>query len=232
MLYPYGFGFMDPTMLVLLPAILLTLYAQGKVKSSFARYLQVNTRKNYTGAQVARILLDEHRLETVPIEVTPGIMSDHYDPGKRVLRLSKDVYSGSSIAAISVAAHEVGHAIQHDSEYVPLSLRNKIFPLARFGSSAAWPFILIGLLIPAMSNLMDIGIVLFGTAVLFQLITLPVEFNASSRAMELLDSNGFITTTERRGAKKVLNAAALTYVAAMASGVSQLIRLLLIRNRR
>ena len=232
MIYPYGFGFMDPTMLVLIPAILLTVYAQGKVKSSFSKYLQVNTRKNYTGAQVARILLDEHRLENIPIEVTPGIMSDHYDPSKRVLRLSKDVYSGSSIAAVSVAAHEVGHAIQHDSEYVPLSLRNKIFPLARFGSSAAWPLILIGLLIPTMSNMMDIGIVLFATAVLFQLITLPVEFNASSRAMELLDSNGFITSTERRGAKKVLKAAALTYVAAMASGVSQLIRLLLIRNRR
>src|SRR5699024_1405222 len=150
---------------------------------------------------------------------------------KEVLRLSEDVYHGNSIASVSVAAHEVGHAIQHSNGYIPLELRNKVFPIARFGSSAAWFFIMVGLLIPSLGNLMDIGIILFSTAVLFQIITLPVEINASSRALELLDTNGFVTNHEIRGSKKVLNAAALTYIAAMASGIAQILRLILIRNR-
>lgn len=226
-----GFGF-DPTILILIPTILLTLYAQGKVKSSFAKYLKVPTRKGYTGAQVARVLLNEAGLEDVPIEVSAGQLSDHYDPRNRVLRLSNEVYRNSSIASVSVAAHEVGHAIQHANGYVPLSLRNMVFPIARFGSSAAWFFIIIGLILPAFHGLMDVGILLFATAVLFQIITLPVEFNASTRALLLLDTNGFITRDESAGAKKVLNAAALTYVAAMAAGVAQMIRLILIRNSR
>jgi len=232
MFYPFGFWGFDPTIIILIPTILLTLYAQGKVKSSFSKYLRVNTRKGYTGAQVARILLDDHQLQDVPIEVSRGQLSDHYDPTQRVLRLSGDVYQGTSIAAVSVAAHEVGHAIQHDQGYVPLSLRNSVFPIARFGSSAAWFFIIAGLILPAFSGLMDVGILLFAAAVLFQIITLPVEFNASSRALNLLDTNGFITMDESIGAKKVLNAAALTYVAAMAAGIAQLLRLILIRNRR
>ncbi len=230
MFFPMGFGF-DPTILILIPTILLTLYAQSRVKSSFAKYLQVPTRKGYTGAQVARVLLNEAGLEDVPIEVSDGQLSDHYDPRSRVLRLSNEVYRKSSIASVSVAAHEVGHAIQHSNGYVPLSLRNLVFPIARFGSSAAWFFIIIGLVLPAFRGLMDVGILLFGAAVLFQIITLPVEFNASTRAMQLLDTNGFITRDESAGAKKVLNAAALTYVAAMAAGVAQMIRLILIRNR-
>ncbi|SMP43223.1 zinc metallopeptidase [Anoxynatronum buryatiense] len=232
MFYPFGFWGFDPTIIILIPTILLTLYAQGKVKSSFSKYLRVNTRKGYTGAQVARILLDDHQLKDVPIEVSQGQLSDHYDPTQRVLRLSGEVYQGNSIAAVSVAAHEVGHAIQHDEGYVPLNLRNLVFPIARFGSSAAWFFIIIGLILPAFAGLMDVGILLFAAAVLFQIITLPVEFNASNRALHLLDTNGFITTEETIGAKKVLNAAALTYVAAMAAGIAQLLRLLLIRNRR
>ncbi|MEN1758929.1 zinc metallopeptidase [Anoxynatronum sibiricum] len=232
MFYPFGFWGFDPTIIILIPTILLTLYAQGKVKSSFSKYLRVNTRKGYTGAQVARILLDDHQLQDVPIEVSQGQLSDHYDPTQRVLRLSGEVYQGNSIAAVSVAAHEVGHAIQHDEGYVPLNLRNLVFPIARFGSSAAWFFIIIGLILPAFAGLMDVGILLFAAAVLFQIITLPVEFNASNRALRLLDTNGFITTEETIGAKKVLNAAALTYVAAMAAGIAQLLRLLLIRNRR
>lgn len=231
MFFPMGFGF-DPTILILIPTILLTLYAQSRVKSSFAKYLRVPTRKGYTGAQVARVLLNEAGLEDVPIEVSTGQLSDHYDPRNRVLRLSNDVYRNSSIASVSVAAHEVGHAIQHANGYVPLSLRNMVFPIARFGSSAAWFFIIIGLILPAFQGLMDVGILLFGAAVLFQIITLPVEFNASTRAMQLLDTNGFITQDESAGAKKVLNAAALTYVAAMAAGVAQMIRLILIRNSR
>ncbi|HHV60849.1 MAG TPA: zinc metallopeptidase [Clostridiaceae bacterium] len=232
MLYPYGFSYFDPTIFILIPAVLLTLYAQSKVNSSFAKYLRVPARKGYSGAQVARMILDQNGLQDIPVEMATGHLSDHYDPTKRVLRLSGNVYQGRSIASVSVAAHEAGHAIQHSRGYVPLSVRNIVFPVAKFGSSAAWGFIIIGLLIPAFGVLMDIGILLFAAAVVFQIITLPVEFNASRRALALLESNGFIYTDEARGAKSVLNAAALTYVAAMASGISQLIRLILIRNRR
>ncbi len=232
MFYPYGFYGFDPTMIILIPAIILTIYAQSKVKSSFSKYSRIPTQRGYTGADVARRLLDQHGLRDIPIELASGQLGDHYDPRNRVLRLSAEVYRNSSIASVSVAAHEVGHAIQHANGYVPLSLRNMIFPVARFGSSAAWLFIIAGLLVPSLGSLMDIGIILFGAAVLFQLITLPVEFNASSRALTLLDSNGFVASEETKGAKKVLQAAALTYVAAMASGMAQLIRLILIRNSR
>lgn len=232
MFYPYGFFTFDPTMFILIPAIIFTLYAQSKVRSNFGRYLNVPTHRGYTGAQIARILLDRSGLRDIPIEFAREQLGDHYDPTKRVLRLSGEVYQGSSIASVSVAAHEVGHAIQHSNGYVPLSLRNMVFPVARFGSSAAWAFIMIGLLIPSLGGLMDIGILLFGSAVAFQLITLPVEFNASRRALEMLDDNGFIVDEERKGVQNVLRAAALTYVAAMASGLAQLTRLILIRNRR
>lgn len=230
MYVPYGLY--DPTMIILIPAILLTLYAQSKVKTNFAKYLRVPARRGYTGAQVARMLLNQNGLHDIPIEAANTQLGDHYDPIKRVLRLSGEVAQGSSIASVSVAAHEVGHAIQHAKGYAPLSIRNMIFPVARFGSSAGWLFIFVGLLIPSLGGLMDIGILLFGTAVLFQLITLPVEFNASRRALEMLDANGYIYDEEIRGAKNVLSAAALTYVAAMASGLAQLARLILIRNRR
>ncbi|SCY75568.1 zinc metallopeptidase [Alkaliphilus peptidifermentans] len=231
MFYPYGFFRFDPTMIILIPAIIFTLYAQGKVKSNFAKYLSISTKKGYTGVQVARILLDQNNLQHIPIEVSRGQLSDHYDPIRKVLRLSGEVYQGSSIAAVGVAAHEVGHAIQHANGYIPLSIRNMIFPVARFGSSAAWGFIMIGLFIPSLGGLMDVGILLFAAAVAFQIITLPVEFNASSRAMQLIDTNGFIVGDEGKGVRKVLRAAALTYVAAMASGIAQLLRLILIRNR-
>lgn len=229
-MYPYGF--FDPTMIILIPAIIFTLYAQSKVKSNFGKYIQVQTRKGYSGFQVARMLLNQNGLHDIPIEVANGQLSDHYDPIKRVLRLSPEVYQRSSIASVSVAAHEVGHAIQHANGYVPLSLRNVVFPVARIGSSAGWIFIMVGLLIPSLGMFMDIGILLFAAAVLFQLITLPVEFNASKRAMEMLSTNGIVYDEEIKGSQNVLNAAALTYVAAMASGMAQLMRLILIRNRR
>lgn len=232
MLYPYGYYGFDPTMIILIPTIILTLYAQAKVKSSFNKYLKVPVRSGNTGFQVARALLDQNGLHNVPIEVVRGHLSDHYDPTRRVLRLSPEVYQGNSIASVSVAAHEVGHAIQHSNGYAPLSIRNLVFPVARFGSSAAWFFIMIGFIIPSLGGLIDIGILLFGAAVAFQVITLPVEFNASSRALKLLDTNGFIVGEEKKGAQSVLRAAALTYVAAMAAGIAQLIRLILIRNRR
>ncbi len=226
---PFGFGYFDPTMILLIPSIILTMYAQARVRSTFARYLRVGSRKGYTGYEVARYILDNNGMRDVPIELAGARLGDHYDPRKRVVRLSNDVYHGHSIASISVAAHETGHAIQHAVGYIPLSFRNAIFPVASFGSSAAWIFIMLGLIM-SVPSLLDLGILLFASAVLFQVITLPVEFNASSRALRLLDEGGFIIREEHRHSKKVLNAAALTYVAAMATAVSQLIRLLLIRG--
>ena len=231
MFYPFSYFRFDPTIIILIPAVILTIYAQSKVQSNFNKYLRVSTQKGYTGVQVARRLLDQNGLNNIPIELSRSKLSDHYDPTKKVLRLSQEVYEGHSVAAVSVAAHEVGHAIQHARGYIPLTLRNMVFPIARFGSSAAWLFIMVGLLIPSLGSLMNIGILLFGIAVLFQIITLPVEFNASTRALELLDANGFVVGNEINGAKKVLNAAALTYIAAMASGIAQLLRLIMIRNR-
>lgn len=229
MFFPLYF---DPTMVLLIPSIILTIYAQSKVKRNFEKYLDVPTGRGYTGQEVARQLLDSNGLHDVPIERARGYLGDHYDPRKKVLRLSDAVYDRTSIASVSVAAHEVGHAIQHSKGYVPLTIRNIIFPIARFGSSMAWIFIIAGLLIPNLYPLLDIGILLFAAAVLFQIVTLPVEFNASSRALNLLNEQGFISGSEETGAKAVLKAAALTYIAAMAAGLSQLLRLILIRNSR
>ncbi len=224
--------FFDPTMLILIPGILLTMFAQQQVKSNFSRYLKVPTRNGYTGMEVARSLLDRNDLAHVKIEGAKGELGDHYDPGSETLRLSREVAQGSSIASVSVAAHEVGHAIQHGLGYKPLSFRNLILPAAKFGSSAAWIFLIVGLLIPSMGELMTLGIYLFAVAVLFQVITLPVEFNASSRAMNLLQAEGYLVVEEEKGAKAVLNAAALTYVAAMATAVLQLLRMVMIARRR
>lgn len=230
MIYPYGF--FDGTMIFLIPAIIFALYAQSTVKSTFNRYLRVPTQGGYSGYEVARRILDQNDLRDVPIEMAQGHLSDHYDPRRRTLRLSHEVYHGSSVASVSVAAHEVGHAIQHANGYVPLSLRNAIFPVASFGSQMAWVFIFAGFFLQGMAFLVDIGILLYAAAVAFQVVTLPVEFNASSRALTLLDDNGFVSGNEIQGSQKVLRAAALTYVAAMATAVAQLIRLLVLRNNR
>lgn len=221
----------DSTIIILIPAMLFALYAQSKVKSTFARYLRVAARKGYTGREVARSILDQHHLFDVPVEVTQGYLSDHYDPRSRVLRLSSEVYQGTSVAAVSVAAHEVGHALQHANGYAPLSWRNAIFPIAQFGSSMAWVFVVAGFIFDSL-GMIDLGILLFTAAVMFQVVTLPVEFNASNRALQLLSVNGFLVEDEMPASKKVLNAAALTYVAAMATAVAQLLRLILLRNRR
>ncbi|AKL95535.1 hypothetical protein CACET_c20880 [Clostridium aceticum] len=225
----YGLG--DTTIVFLIPAIIFALYAQSKVKSTFSKYLRVPTRKGYSGYDVARNLLDQNGLKDVPVEMAKGYLSDHYDPRKRILRLSREVYYGNSVASVSVAAHEVGHAIQHARGYVPLTFRNAIYPVASFGSSAAWIFVFGGFIFNTV-GLIDLGIFLYTAAVLFQVVTLPVEFNASSRALRLLDSNGFITSQEIGSSQKVLKAAALTYVAAMATALAQLFRLIAIRNRR
>ena len=213
-------------LILVLPAILLAIYAQFKVKSSFKKYSKVSAASGVTGAQVARGLLDAKGLNHVPIEMSPGSLSDHYDPRGRVLRLSPEVFHGYSVAALGVAAHEVGHAIQHDEQYVPLDVRHKLVPVASFGSMAAFPLILMGFFISP--TFLFYGIIAFSLAVAFQLITLPVEFNASSRAMTLLVDKGYIAPQEAGGTKKVLNAAALTYVAATLVAVAELLKYILI----
>ena len=227
--------YFDPTMVILIPAILLATYAQIRVQSTFSRYSKIQARSGLTGAEVARRLLDANHLYDITVELTSGRLSDHYDPRKKVLRLSPDVYHSSSLAALGVAAHECGHAIQHDVGYAPLALRNAIVPAAGIGSQMAFPLFFIGLLFRA-DTLMMLGIMLFSLAVIFQMITLPVEFNASSRAVAVLENYGFIDRSERRPVRAVLNAAALTYVAATLMAVMQLIRLLVIagigRDRR
>ena len=226
----FGYGF-DPTYIFIVPAIILSLYAQYKVNSAFNKFSKIRNSNNYTGYQVARVILDSNGLQQVPVEMVAGELTDHYDPRTRVLRLSKPVYASGSLAAAGIAAHECGHAIQHSESYMPLMVRNTIAPVASFGSQAAW-FLIIGGFIFSSMNLLDIGILLFTVAVFFQIITLPVEFNASKRAITLLASNGLVSSNEIGPAKKVLDAAALTYVAAAATAILQLVRLLVLRNQR
>ncbi|MFO7274092.1 MAG: zinc metallopeptidase [Bacillota bacterium] len=228
----YFYPVFDPTMIFLLPAIILVVWAQARVRMAFHEWSQVRTRSGVTAAQVARDILDKHGLTDVPVERVPGFLSDHYDPHRRVVRLSDSTYYSNSIAAIGVAAHEVGHAIQHEFSYVPLQVRNLIWPVARIGDSLGPFLVILGLLFGGHSGkmLMDLGILLFLGAVLFYLITLPVEFNASSRAVEILETGGYMTRSEVAGARKVLNAAALTYVAGAATAIMSLVRLLFLRS--
>ncbi|EOU1755269.1 zinc metallopeptidase [Clostridium perfringens] len=227
MFYPY---YIDPTYLILIPAILISAWAQFKVSSTFNKYSTVRSINGYTGAQVARILLNDAGLQEVEIQQVPGRLSDHYDPRAKVLRLSSDVYGSTSVASIGVAAHEVGHAIQDKESYSALVFRNAIVPLVNFSSSLSWILFFIGILL-SYSTLVTIGIILFSVVVLFQLVTLPVEFNASSRALKLLEARGILYDKEVDGARKVLSAAALTYVAATLMAVLQLVRLIAISNR-
>lgn len=224
----YGF---DPTFIILIPAMIFAMYAQGKINTTFNKFLRVRGSYGYNGYEVARRILDSNGLYDIPIELTRGNLTDHYDPRNRVMRLSREVYEGSSLASAGVAAHECGHALQHSEGYAPLVVRNAIAPIAAIGSQAAWFFIIIALILNMM-KLFTLGIYLFGAAVVFQIITLPVEYNASSRAIVALQSYGLVAPGEEEGAKKVLSAAALTYVAATVVAISQLLRLLLIRGRR
>ena len=227
MFYPY---YIDPTYLILIPAILISAWAQFKVSSTFNKYSTVRSINGYTGAQVARILLNDAGLQEVEIQQVPGRLSDHYDPRAKVLRLSSDVYGSTSVASIGVAAHEVGHAIQYKESYSELVFRNAIVPVVNFSSSLSWILFFIGILL-SYSTLVTIGIILFSVVVLFQLVTLPVEFNASSRALKLLEARGILYDKEVDGARNVLSAAALTYVAATLMAVLQLVRLIAISNR-
>jgi len=227
MFYPM----MDWTMIVLLPAILLAVWAQNKVKSTFEQYSRVRSRRGITGREAARAILTSYGLGSMPIKPIAGQLTDHYDPQSRSLSLSEPVYDSTSIAAIGVAAHEVGHAVQHATGYKPLALRNSIVPVVNLTNMASWPLFLMGL-IAGNSRLMNIGILLFVGVVAFHLVTLPVELDASRRALKVLSSNGMMDGEEVTGARKVLGAAAMTYVAALVQSVLQLVRLLLLRNSR
>lgn len=222
----------DPTMIVLLPAIALALYAQMKVRSTYHRYSQVATRSGLTGAAVTRAILRDENVSgpegrDIDLELTPGELSDHYDPRTRTLRLSQDIFYGNSIAALGIAAHEVGHAIQHARMYTPMEVRNLIYPVSSIGSALAFPLFLVGLIM-ASPMLLKAGIILFTVAVLFTVLTLPVEFDASRRAVRALSNGGYLTEDELAGARKVLNAAALTYVAATAMALLSLLRMVLL----
>ena len=227
MFYPM----MDWTMIVLLPAILLAVWAQNKVKSTFEQYSRVSSHRGITGREAARAILTSYGLGSMPIKPIAGQLTDHYDPQSRSLSLSEPVYDSTSIAAIGVAAHEVGHAVQHATGYKPLALRNSIVPVVNLTNMASWPLFLMGLIV-GNSRLMNIGILLFVGVVVFHLVTLPVELDASRRALKVLSSNGMMDSEEVTGARKVLGAAAMTYVAALVQSVLQLVRLLLLRNSR
>ncbi|GAA0360428.1 zinc metallopeptidase [Bacillus horti] len=212
----------------IIPAILLSLYAQYKVRSAYSKYSRIASSSHMTGAEVARRILDTNGLFDIRVEEVRGQLSDHYDPQAKVVRLSTDNYHGTSLAGTAIAAHEVGHAIQDSEGYAFLRFRHALVPVANFGSKAAFPLILAGLIFSQFQSLLLLGIVFFSAAVLFQIITLPVEFNASSRAMQLVVAQGFIRNEEERGTRKVLDAAALTYVAAAAAAVLELVRLIYI----
>lgn len=221
----------DSTLIILLPAMLLTLIAQFLVKSAYRNYVAVGNRRGITGEEAARRLLEKNMLYDVQIERVGGEMSDHYDPKHKVVRLSPEVYGGRSIASAAIAAHEVGHALQHASEYTPLVLRSVMVPYVNFATNISWFFVIGGLAL-GFIGLLDIGILLFSLAVMFQLLTLPVEFNASKRALAELESTDILMPDELSQGRRVLNAAALTYVAAAATAASQLIRLMALRGRR
>lgn len=222
--------YFDSTFLIILPGILLALFAQYRIKSTFSRYSEVMARSGLTGARVARNMLDAAGLGDVPVNRVQGTLTDHYDPIHRALSLSESVYDSASIAALGVAAHECGHALQHLESYGPLKLRSAVVPTVNIGSSLSWPIFLVGL-ISGWRPLLLAGILLFSLTVLFTLITLPVEFNASRRAMAVLESEGYLSWEELDGTKKVLNAAALTYVAAALSAILNLLRLLVLARR-
>ena len=236
MYYPYYYGF-DWTYLVLvLPCILLSLWASSNVNSTFKKYSKQYSSRRLTGAEAAQRVLSANGVYGVRIERVGGNLTDHYDPKTNVIRLSDSVYSNTSTAAIGVACHEAGHAVQYAENYAPIKVRAAIIPLTNFGSRIAMPLILAGILMTFLGSFSDtlvyLGIAAFGMSLVFQIVTLPVEFNASRRAMQAIESANLLTQEERRGARKTLTAAALTYVAATAVALAQLLRLILLFSGR
>lgn len=228
---PYYYGF-DSTYILVLLGVVLSLLASSRVKSTYNKYSKEPSLTGMTGAQAAQRILSMAGIYDVTIRHVSGDLTDHYDPRNKTLNLSDSVYGNTSVAAVGVAAHECGHAIQHDRGYVPLKIRSAIAPVASIGANISWPLILVGLLLGGNSTLIQIGILMFSLAVAFQLVTLPVEYNASGRAMNLLEETGILYREELPKTKKVLNAAALTYVAAAASSILQLLRLVLLYGNR
>lgn len=217
---------------LVVPALLFAMWAQATVSGTFGKYSNVHSASRLTGAQTARRILDANGLENIRIEHIRGNLTDHYDPSAGVVRLSDSVYSSDSVAAMGVAAHECGHAVQHATHYAPLVFRNAIIPVTNFGSRLSIPLFMLGLIFN-LEMLARLGIVLFALVAVFQFVTLPVEFNASARALATLENFGYLSSSELRGSRKVLKAAALTYVAALLISLTQLLRLLLLsRNRR
>ncbi len=235
----YSMGYMGyyASEILLIPAIIFTFYAQLKVKSAFKKFSDIRNDRGLTGAQAARMVLDANNLSNVQIERVSGSLTDHYDPRTRVLRLSDTVCNVPSVAAISVACHEAGHAIQHANGYAPLKIRNSMVPVVNFASSFSWIMVVIGIALLAYGGgigdlVFNIGVIMMVAVILFHTITLPVEFNASNRAIKQMINLSIIDEDEERGAKKVLHAAALTYVAALAVAIGNLIRVLALRGRR
>lgn len=231
MYYPM---FFEPTYMLVILGVIICLLASSKMKSTFNKYSRVRNHSGMTGREAAEQVLRGAGIYDVRVEHISGDLTDHYDPRTKVLRLSDATYNSTSVAAVGVAAHECGHAIQHATGYAPLKIRGALVPVANFGSTIAWPLILIGLLFSSQSSMLflNLGIIAFSLAVLFQIVTLPVEFNASSRAIRILGSSGMLYEDEVDATKKVLSAAALTYVAGAASAILQLLRIILLANSR
>jgi len=231
--YGLGYNYFDPTIILVLIGVVLSLWAQSRVTSTFNKYSKVRSRTGMTGAEAVKRLLHSQGIYDVTVRQVSGNLTDHFDPRTKTVNLSQSVYNATSVAAIGVAAHECGHAMQHDEGYAPLRFRSALVPVANFGSKISWPLILIGVMFGGLgSPLVQIGILMFTMAVLFQLVTLPVEFNASRRAVKLLDSQGILVGEEVSGTRSVLSAAALTYVAAAASSMLQLLRLIILYGGR
>jgi len=227
----FWYGFDYYYLVLIVPAIIISLIAQARVSSTFSKFSRVSNTRGLSGADVARRILDANGLSNVVIEHVKGNLTDHYDPRAKVLRLSDSVFSSRSVAALGVAAHECGHAIQHAKGYSPLKIRNSVFPLVNISSSLAVPIIILGFIFNT-PFLVDAGIILFSAVVFFQLVTLPVEFNASSRALAILEDSYFLEGSEIKSARKVLSAAALTYVASALVSLMQLLRLIILSNNR
>lgn len=229
-----GYYYWDPTYILVVIGAVICMIASARVKGTFNKYSQLRSMSGMNGAQVAQRVLQAAGIYDVQVRHVSGSLTDHYDPRTKTVNLSDPVYNATSVAALGVAAHECGHAIQHAKSYAPLSIRSALVPIANFGSMLAWPVILIGLLFNTRSSglIIDIGILLFSAAVLFQLVTLPVEFDASRRALVMLRTQGILADDELRYTKRVLKSAALTYVASAAAAILQLLRIILITNGR
>lgn len=230
----YPMFYFDPTYMLVIVGVIICLLASAKMRSTFQKYARVRNHSGMTGREAAEEVLRRAGIYDVRVERVAGNLTDHYDPRTKVLRLSDATYGSNSIAAVGVAAHECGHAIQHAQGYVPLKIRGSLVPVANLGSTLAWPLILLGLLFTGESSVMflNLGVLAFSLAVLFQIVTLPVEFNASNRAIRILGSSGIMYPEEVKDTKKVLSAAALTYVAGAAAAILQLLRIVLLTGRR